>query len=217
MNDILKIPLLNIKSGDDPSLIKEVLGKSKENYISHVNWPQLYPSKPKASFKIAHNKECLFLHFFVEEDEIMAVETEDNGPVWQDSCVEFFFSLNDDPCYYNAEFSCIGTALLGYRKNREEFIHGEREMMKQIKRYPSLGKIPIDKKQGNFKWDLLVVIPVNVYWKSGLASFEGVKAKANFYKCGDGLTIPHYLSWAPIASENPDFHLPQFFKEIEFE
>lgn len=39
--------------------------------------------------------------------------------------------------------------------------------------------------------------------------------KANFYKCGDGLTVPHYLSWSPIVTEKPDFHRPEFFNQIK--
>ena len=41
--------------------------------------------------------------------------------------------------------------------------------------------------------------------------------KANFYKCGDELQTPHFLSWNPIKIENPDFHRPDFFGTLEFE
>ena len=41
--------------------------------------------------------------------------------------------------------------------------------------------------------------------------------KANFYKCGDELQTPHFLSWNPIQIEQPDFHRPDFFGTLEFE
>jgi len=214
---MLSVPFVNISDINDPDLVREVLKKMTLNDLSYVNWPDLYPSRPEVSFRIAHNGEYLFLQYFVEENEIMANVTEDNGSVWNDSCVEFFISIGDDPYYYNAEFSCIGKALLGYRKGRDGAVHADESIMKQIKRYPSLGTDVIGKKQGDFKWDLLVVIPVSAYWNSGLKTFDGLKAKANFYKCGDGLTVPHYLSWSPIPIENPDFHVPRFFGDIGFE
>lgn len=214
---MLFVPFIKVDDVNDPAVIAASMKNTAENSLSSVNWPALYPSKPEVSFKIAHNGESLFLHFFVEEDEIVATVAEDNGAVWNDSCVEFFMSIGNSPFYYNAEFSCIGTALLGYRQGREGAVHAAGSVVGQIKRYPSLGYDLIEKKQGHFKWDLLVAIPASAYWNSGLKSFKGLKAKANFYKCGDGLTVPHYLSWNPILTENPNFHAPQFFGEVEFE
>jgi hypothetical protein len=40
--------------------------------------------------------------------------------------------------------------------------------------------------------------------------------RANFYKCGDGTSVPHYLSWNQVITETPDFHRPEFFGEISF-
>jgi hypothetical protein len=49
-----------------------------------------------------------------------------------------------------------------------------------------------------------------------LKSLKNIKCKANFYKCGDELSQPHYLSWNNIKSGKPNFHLPEFFGEINF-
>jgi hypothetical protein len=211
------VPFVNIKEEDAilPSVV-ECMQNIQKNSISYVNWPDTYPSAPEVSFKIAHNGDNVFIHFFVSEDEILAKVSEDNGAVWTDSCVEFFISF-DDSSYYNAEFSCIGKALLGYKKGQLEAMHAETPVMNQIKRYPSLGYGTFEKKQGGFKWDLLVIIPVSAYWQSGLESFKGIQAKANFYKCGDHLSTPHFLSWNPIKTEKPNFHKPEYFKELIFE
>lgn len=40
---------------------------------------------------------------------------------------------------------------------------------------------------------------------------------ANFYKCGDKLQTPHFLSWNPINLEKPNFHCPEFFGTLNFE
>lgn len=214
---MLFVPLIDVADVNNQALIIESMQNVQENKVSCVNWPSLYPSEPKVSFKMAHNGTHIFLHYFVEENEVLAKTTEDNGPVWTDSCVEFFITFGDSSNYYNAEFTCIGKALLGYRKDKNNAEHAGASVMNSIKRYPSLGHEPFDKKQGDYKWNLLVVIPVSAYWQSGLMTFSGVKARGNFYKCGDNLTTPHYLSWNPIKTEKPNFHIPQYFGEINFE
>ena len=39
----------------------------------------------------------------------------------------------------------------------------------------------------------------------------------NFYKCGDKQVEPHYLSWNPVLTDNPDFHRPEYFGKVIFE
>lgn len=211
------VPQIRPGNVNDPNLIKNALIDLPENKIEQVNWPDLYPSKPLVSFKIAHNGSHLFLLFSVEENEILAEVNVDNGPVWTDSCVEFFMQIGESPYYYNLELSCIGKALFGYRRERKDVIYGNADVMSSIKRYPSLGLEPFGRKQGSFSWDLLVVIPATAYWQSGLTTFEGLNAWANFYKCGDNLAERHYVSWGAISTDKPNFHTPPFFCELIFE
>ncbi|WP_029903452.1 carbohydrate-binding family 9-like protein [Prevotella sp. 10(H)] len=212
---MLSVPMAYVRE-DDYSSVIGALKHADENKISCVNSPQLYPAIPKVIFKILHNDTHLFLQYFVEEDEILAEVTEDNDRVCTDSCIEFFVSFGA-PYYYNLEVSCIGTAMMAYREMGEEKVYAPMEVLASIKRYPSQGREPFGKIRGDFKWDILLIIPVSAFWQSGLESFKGVKAEANFYKCGDNLTLPHYLSWQRIKSESPNFHLPAFFGEIHFE
>jgi Carbohydrate-binding family 9 len=62
-----------------------------------------------------------------------------------------------------------------------------------------------------------VMIPLTVFFKHKFETMTGVATRANFQKCGDSLPSPHYLVWNYIESENPDFHRPEFFGEVEFE
>ena len=39
--------------------------------------------------------------------------------------------------------------------------------------------------------------------------------RANFYKCGDATSHPHWASWNPIG-EKLSFHKPEYFGEIVF-
>lgn len=197
-------------------LVAEHLNTLPINLIDKVNWSEKYPSKPSVSFRIAHNGDNILLQYDVKEREVLAAVAEDNGKVWTDTCVEFFVSF-DDAHYYNGEFTCIGKALLGYREYYHKAEHAPNNIMRSIKRLSTLGETNIEKKQGDFDWKLTLVIPITAYWHSGLKTLDGVKAKGNFFKCGDNLTEPHYVSWTQIDTPSPSFHQPRFFGELEFE
>jgi hypothetical protein len=212
----LQIPFININTADDLSVWKAGMLDLPAHPIACLNWREEFPSQPKVSFKIAHNGEYLAIHYFVEESELLAEVGADFGPVWTDSCVEFFVSF-DNFTYYNAEFSCIGKALVNYHPADGTKIEPDSQIMSKIKRLSSLGDNPFGRRVGGYKWNLLVLIPAEIYASSGITSFNGLKASANFYKCGDNLTIPHFLSWMPIDSLKPNFHLPAFFGGLIFE
>ena len=46
---------------------------------------------------------------------------------------------------------------------------------------------------------------------------QGVKWKANFYKCGDKTSHPHWLTWSVVENPKPNFHLPQYFGTLQFD
>jgi hypothetical protein len=182
-------------------------------YMDMLNWPTLFPYKPVCKFKIARSAQSLFIHFNIKEKNVQAIYSTDQEPVWEDSCVEFFCKLPEQEHYYNFEFNCIGTCLATKRKGREEDIQPVSEhKMKSIKRYASLGNEPFNEKTGHFEWELTVEIPFEVMGIDINKLSETLLA--NFYKCGDGTAVPHYLSWSHIATETPDFHRPEFFGEI---
>lgn len=183
--------------------------------IENVNWLK-YPYKPDVKFRIAHISNEIWLKFYVSEKNIMAMETCTNGDVYKDSTVEFFISL-DGKNYYNFEFNCIGTIHLGYGSQRDGRLHIEPEIAEKIRIWSSLGNKPFEEKQGGFIWEMTICIPSECFVYDNPETFNGVKATANFYKCGDETSDPHYISWKPVSTENPDYHRPEFFDTIEFE
>ena len=58
--------------------------------IDQVNWPESFPEKPEVTVEVSNDRETLFLKWHVKGEQLRAVTTEDQGPVWEDSCVEFF-------------------------------------------------------------------------------------------------------------------------------
>jgi len=181
--------------------------------IDTVNW-ETYPYCPEASFRIAHNGKAILLNYRINESDIKAVCNQDNGKVWEDSCVEFFISFLGDS-YYNIECNCIGKILIAKGINKEERILLPEASLKQVDRWSSLGDSPLENRSGD--WEISLIIPKEIFYPEITKTFDYVKAKGNFYKCGDCLQTPHFLSWNPILSEMPNFHLPEFFGELRFE
>lgn len=202
---------------NDIKEVEEKLRLLPPNPIDIVNWPEVAPYKPEASFTIAHNGNSILLQYNVREQEILAQMQNDNDKVCTDSCVEMFISFDEGEHYYNGEFSCIGVALLGYRKLGESAVRGSAEVMASIKRLPSLGSANRGHEKGDQQWSLTLIIPATAFFGDQIKSFDGMRAKANFYKCGDNLSIPHYISWNKINTEKPSFHQPAFFGELVFE
>lgn len=70
-----------------------LLGKQAAfNHIDSVNWPEAFPLQPDTKFIIARSDSSIFIHFVVNEQQIRAIYSADQDPVWQDSCVEFSVS-----------------------------------------------------------------------------------------------------------------------------
>lgn len=184
--------------------------------INHKNW--LGVEGIKVSFTIGHDGSNIYLNYHVVEPQVRAVNTEFNSPVWEDSCVEFFFAPSRNKAfYYNFECNAIGTVLCGYGKDRHQREHLPESILSQVETIPSLGKEPIGRIWGETNWELRIKIPKEVLVFSKIEDLSGLKAKGNFYKCGDKLENPHYLSWEPVRSPEPNFHLPEHFGQLSFQ
>ena len=186
------------------------------NAIAENNWAERFPYQPAVKFRIAHTGKQILLHYEVEETCIRAIAEGDNGNVCEDSCCEFFFQPQKGPGYYNFECNCAGTLLLGYREDSLSKRRATEETLGLIDRWSSLGRERRPLQEGNFHWQLALLIPVAALFQSNIGCLDGMRARANFYKCGDKLTRPHYLSWQPIKADKPSFHLPPFFGECQF-
>lgn len=183
--------------------------------IDIVNWPD-YPYCPKVEFRIAHNGESILLNYRVKEASVRAVASSDQGRVWEDSCCEFFVRSENEQEYYNFECNCAGTLLLNYGKKGER-LHAPEKFLLDIKRWSSLGSRPFEERVGEISWELSLIIPVSSFFKHDFKNLSGKVLRGNFYKCGDLLQIPHFLSWSPINLPKPCFHCPEFFGSLCFD
>lgn len=180
------------------------------HFIDECNWPEEFPYTPRCEFQIAHTATQIVLHYKVKEEYVRALAIRHNEDIWKDSCVEFFISLDEKKTYYNFEFNAVGAGIIGYgtaeKSNRARL---NSEIIDQVDVFSAIqGKIE------NKEWGIILVIPIEIM---ELNEISGKRMHANFYKCGDDLPQAHYISWNSIKNETPNFHLPEYFGEIEFE
>jgi hypothetical protein len=183
--------------------------------IETINWED-YHYRPEVAFSIAYSDNEIFLKYYVKENFFKAEKTETNQMVCEDSCVEFFVSPGNDGIYYNLEFNAIGTCLLGTGTARENNTRAKPEIISKIRRLTSAGEKPVKEKAGEFEWTLTVAIPPGVFFHHKVKNLRGKTFRANFYKCGDKLSVPHYVTWNPVGTEKPDYHQPAYFGLLKF-
>lgn len=209
----LSVPFIHV---NEPAAIGEISGKLDhvhQEIIQNAPW-LAYPYKPQVAFAIAYGDSGIFLKFYVDEKHVRAVYSEPNEPVYKDSCVEFFISFGDEREYYNFEFNCAGTCLLGFGEERANREMSSAELIQSIAFQSSIKPATI--KEAYIGWELTVSIPFSAFQYHEISSMKGKKCRANFYKCGDDLPEPHFLAWNNITTEEPDFHRPEFFGTVEF-
>ena len=199
----------------DLGIISAFLDKLNFSVIDTQSWPE-YRYKPEIRFAMAHSGDCIFIKFNVLEKFAQATYRRNNAPVSEDSCVEFFISLDGGRDYYNFEFNCIGTCKAGFgTKNRKERSYLPDEIIDRINRQ-ALIKRGKQFNDGLIAWELTVGIPLEVFCYNNISSLKGLRGRANFYKCGDNLPEPHFIVWNEVKAAKPDFHLPEFFGKIHF-
>jgi len=90
-----------------------------------------------------------------------------------------------------------------------------------IKVYHSEPKIVEPEKQVPTTWVIEFKVPLQLIesYCPMVRPNKGVIWRANFYKCGDKLSRPHWLTWAPIINPTPGsgFHTPSSFGTLIFD
>ena len=212
----LEVPLIFLQQR--PSGIREVsafLDGMPKHLLDNAPWPE-FSYVPEVSFSIGHDNKCLFIKYYVLEAIVKTTYNKPNDPVYKDSCVEFFIAFNGETAYYNFEFNAIGTCKLNFGTNRHNRKIISEKVIGTIKYLATLqNQQGQDVKQG-IQWDLTLMIPVEAFSAHKIYSLSGKNCSVNFYKCGDDLPVPHFLSWNNIESVSPDFHLPEYFGSLIF-
>jgi hypothetical protein len=183
--------------------------------IETVNW-ESFSYKPEVRFNIAWGDNEIYIKYYVREAHVKAEKSRTNEMVCEDSCVEFFVAPSDDGIYYNLEFNPIGTALMGWGHGRHDSVRADASVVEGIRRLTTMGDEPFTEISGDISWSLTLAIPLTTFFNHKAESLAGRSFRANFYKCGDKLSNPHFVTWNPVGTEKPDYHRPEYFGVLKF-
>jgi len=176
---------------------------------------------PETKVKLRYDQDHIYVIFSVMDRYIKAVAKKTQGRVWEDSCVEFFFSPGPDVerGYFNFEANCKGVFLFQYHLNNGTNGVVSEVDCKRIEISHSLTREVEQEYTEPENWIVEYRIPFSLLSKYMKVDEPepGVSWRANFYKCADKTSHPHWLTWAPLDYPEPKFHLPEFFGRLVFE
>ncbi len=175
--------------------------------IDKVLWTEDFGIR--AEGQLCYDDEDLFVHLKAKESDIRAENTEPLSPVYEDSCLEFFFMLEGSPDYFNFEINpngCLGAQFGPAKTDRISIVRGD-----------AADYFDIQTDRTPDGWEVWYRIPlkyIRLFYPD--YTFKG-KLRADMFKCGNKTVNKHYLSWTPIDLDKPNFHCPQFFGTLIFE
>lgn len=185
--------------------------------------PEGSSHRPKTAARLLYDQAGISGIFKVEDQYILCRQTGSMASVYKDSCVEFFLRPKQDKGYFNLEFSCGGALLCSYiidptrtAEGFRDFVRLSEEDGKQVLIFHSLPRIVEPEITAPMTWFLEFFIPFRLLEKyvGPLGTVSGQSWRANFYKCGDETSRPHWASWTPLREKN--FHEPDCFGRIGF-
>lgn len=172
--------------------------------IDQYVWPGEY--RPEARAYAAWDDAGLSVLLCANEPSVIATARDFGGKVWVDSCLECFLQpFGDDPRYLNIETNAAGTALIGFGAGRDRRFLAE---------CPPDMDFRASRHEGGW-WAVAYRVPFALIERLyGRRPGPGARMRGNFYAC-DETIHPHFGSWNPIVSPQPDFHRPECFGEIQ--
>ncbi len=152
--------------------------------------------------------EGIYVKMNTDEKNIRAVNTKRDEPVWEDSCMEFFFSpFSHRKEYLNFEINPKGAYLCQWGKGKTDRVFAKELTQKELS---------VKTCTNENGWSLELFVPCSFISEVYSEAFKAESGafKGNFYKCGDKTEKVHYGSFAKMTTLPPGFHNPQCFAEI---
>ncbi len=193
---------------------KEELDSCPAFVVKHFMWTPT-PRRPITFGRMGYIEgQGLYLTMTCLEIEPKRACINHRDMVCKDSAVEAFFAFPDaslqsgpptaESLYFNFEINANGAmyAKYGYGRKNRQFITDEEYAQTGVK-----AAIEPD------RWSVELLVPQSLLERAGgLSDFSiGSVFYCNFYKISEDPAIEHYAAYAPIQSETPNFHLPQYF------
>jgi len=176
---------------------------------------------PKTQAKLLYDNQFVHVIFRVEDRYVRAIAQKHQDAVCRDSCVEFFFTpgTNLDAGYFNLEMNCGGIMLFHFQVIPREGRLIESADLDRIKIVHQMPTIIDPEITEPTDWTVQYRLPVDIlekYYPGAKKPAPGVTWRANFYKCADKTSHPHWLTWSKVDKPQPDFHVPEYFGALKF-
>lgn len=179
-------------------------------YIASYVWDENH-YRPQSRAYVGWDETGLHVWMLSLETSLRMEVKQMGGRVCDDSCLEFFLNPapNKSGVYLNYECSplpCVFFSMGTERNNRTTLSALPESMLPRSVIVPETG------------WCISYTLPQSFLREEfGVTLTAGTKMAGNFYKCGDLTVLAHFGSWSPIdpkAFPKPDFHRPEFFREM---
>ncbi len=190
-----------------------------------THWQQRGSShRPLVRAKVLYDDRGLDLIFRVEDRYVRSLVTKYQGMVCTDSCVEFFVEPVPSRGYFNFEVNAGGALHLSFIEDHRP-THGgfarwtpvPRELGEQVEIYHSMPKVVDPEIAQAVTWTVQYHVPYAIFehYLGKVKPKPGTRWRANFYKCADHTSHPHWAMWAPVNGSF-SFHQPEYFGVVEF-
>ncbi len=121
--------------------------------------------RPEVEAKMQYDTAHLYIIFRVHDRFVRSITQKINGPVWEDSCVEFFFAPDtaEPTHYFNLEINAGGTPLMHYNTvPREEITTLPDEAIRRVEIAHSLPKKVDPERTDSLTWTIEYRIPLDL-------------------------------------------------------
>lgn len=149
--------------------------------------------------QICWDDEGLLVRLRARERDIRAEYTRLTDMPCEDSCLEFFFSPRPgDSRYFNIEFNPNCCVYLGLCDGRDAL----------VRLLPEGFSLEPQAERTADGWEVRYRVPFTLirHFFPDFAPAKGDAMRANCFKCGELTPVPHYFSWNPCSSPEPEFH-----------
>lgn len=155
-----------------------------------------------------------YLRMVCEEKDPLRKYSNANDPVYQDSAMEAFLmfepvhSRMSKEIYLNLEVNANGALLAGYgakRTYRSYFTGTDHEAF----------ECHAEIHENDWCAELKIPVWLLEHLYGPLELGDGSYFTCNFYKISETKECEHYVSYSPILSSVPSFHMPEFFADAE--
>jgi hypothetical protein len=178
---------------------------------------------PLTRVRALYNSSGIHGIFQVQDQYVRCLHSGFQEPVWQDACVEFFVRPKAGEGYFNFEMNC-GGALLSYfiinptpvGDGFVNYIELPPEDGSRVRIQTSLVSMIEPEIVTPVTWTLRFFLPFALLEKyvGSLGNPAGQEWRANFNKCAENNSHPHWATWQPLTELN--FHSPEEFGVLKF-